>query len=462
MRGARNFSDSFVAGICNTALKKDNVKKHHKSDQHVKAVDIERKPTITEMYHFTPIGRALARSSQEQTTRVCKLFEVAYMLAKEEIPFAKYPAVLDLEKRHGVSLGTAYATEHKCRYFTVLIGEAMRDTVLDSLRKSRYLAVLIDGSTDSSVVEKEMIYVMFVGPNGKVECRFFQLKDVSDATAPGLKSLLLESLASFGIDLAQKLVSICVDGAAVNLGVHNGLSTLLKQEAPWLVAIHCMNHRLELAVKDAFSGSYFDEVTSVLVGLHSVYQHSPKRLHQLRDLAEIMEERIRKPDRAKGTRWVQHKSRALKSLLLVIVTHLQAMASEESSVKPAHKAKFKGYVKTLTSYKFVLHMLLFDALLDPLAALSCSLQGSSADLPLAIAKLRAFKSIVSKLKDTEVTKETELSRVVAATTCGSEAVFRTIKLQGVTVPVQQAFMKSRPALVDKIVACVQNRFDEMP
>ena len=54
-----------------------------------------------------------------------------------------------------------------------------------------------------------------------------------------------------------------------------------------------MNHHLELAVKDAFSGSYFDEVTSVLVALHSVYQHIPKRLRELRDLAEIMEERIR-------------------------------------------------------------------------------------------------------------------------------------------------------------------------
>ena len=41
------------------------------------------------------------------------------------------------------------------------------------------------------------------------------------------------------------------------------------------------------------------------------------------------------------------------------------MASEESSVKPTDKAKFKGYVKKFTIYKFVLHMLFFDALLDP-------------------------------------------------------------------------------------------------
>ena len=110
-----------------------------------------------------------------------------------------------------------------------MIGESIRGSVLNTLRKSRYLAVLMDGSTDSSVVEKELIYMMFIGTDGKVECRIFQLKNVPDATAPGIKNLLLESFANCGIDLTHKLVSICVDGAAVNLGVRRGLSALLKQ-----------------------------------------------------------------------------------------------------------------------------------------------------------------------------------------------------------------------------------------
>lgn len=39
----------------------------------------------------------------------------------------------------------------------------------------------------------------------------------------------------------------------MNLGVRRGLSTILKQDIPWMVSIHCMNHRLELAAKDALS-----------------------------------------------------------------------------------------------------------------------------------------------------------------------------------------------------------------
>lgn len=67
---------------------------------------------------------------------MCKPFDVDYMLAKDEIPFTKYPAVLKQEKKHGVSLGNAYTTEHKCRDFTIVIGESMRDNVLASVRKT--------------------------------------------------------------------------------------------------------------------------------------------------------------------------------------------------------------------------------------------------------------------------------------------------------------------------------------
>ena len=37
-----------------------------------------------------------------------KKFEVSFVLAKEHIPFSKYPAILALEEKHGVDLGTTY------------------------------------------------------------------------------------------------------------------------------------------------------------------------------------------------------------------------------------------------------------------------------------------------------------------------------------------------------------------
>ena len=89
----------------------------------------------------------------------------------------------------------------------------------------------------------------------------------------------------------------------------------------------------------------------MLLNLHYTYEKSPKRLHELQTLAEVMEESICKPDKANGTRWLQHKSCALSTLLLgypVIVAHLKSMSCDKSDLKPVDKIRFSGYVKKLT------------------------------------------------------------------------------------------------------------------
>lgn len=53
----------------------------------------------------------------------------------------------------------------------------------------------------------------------------------------------------------RQLAALNVDGASVNLGSINGLAAKLRKDSPWLLTIHCFNHRLELAVKDAFKGT---------------------------------------------------------------------------------------------------------------------------------------------------------------------------------------------------------------
>ena len=124
-------------------------------------VSLERQParTINEILRSTPIGRAVASASSEEKDCVSCLFEVAYMISREEMPFTKFPAILELDKRHGVCLGQTYHTEHKCQEFASIIGETMSDDLVEALGSCRDMSALMDGSTDSSVTEKEPFYV---------------------------------------------------------------------------------------------------------------------------------------------------------------------------------------------------------------------------------------------------------------------------------------------------------------
>jgi hypothetical protein len=49
-------------------------------------------------------------------------------------------------------------------------------------------------------------------------------------------------------DLARKLVCCSADGASVMAGPHTGVLTRLLTLAPYMVPMHCMAHRTDLAV----------------------------------------------------------------------------------------------------------------------------------------------------------------------------------------------------------------------
>ena len=85
------------------------------------------------------------------------------MISREEMPFTKFPAIVELDKRHGVCLGQTYYTEHKCQEFASIIGEMMSDDLVEALRSCRDMSVLMDGSTDSSVTEKKPFHVYVYG-----------------------------------------------------------------------------------------------------------------------------------------------------------------------------------------------------------------------------------------------------------------------------------------------------------
>lgn len=115
--------------------------------------------------------------------------------------------------------------------------------------------------------------------------------------------VLIKSFLDIGLDnFKERLIGFMSDGASVNFGQKAGLLTKLREsEMPWIIGIHCPNHRLELAIKDAFKGTAFDEICTLLSNIHTVYERSPKRLRALHELGEIMHEAAKKPARTNGT-----------------------------------------------------------------------------------------------------------------------------------------------------------------
>lgn len=74
------------------------------------------------------------------------------------------------------------------------------------------------------------------------------------------------------------LVSTTADGASVNVGAYRGLLALLQQDGrEWILKIHCVCHRLELAFKNALLdvGDY-GKVKDFMISLFYLFKRRGK------------------------------------------------------------------------------------------------------------------------------------------------------------------------------------------
>ena len=257
----------------------------------------------------TPIGCSLRKLQEKDKASLEVKFNIAYYLAKHERPFTDYPHLITLEKKnHLKNIGNSYVTNRACAVFTDYIGMVTKESFAEDFANTRYYSVLSDGSTDSAVIEQEVVYVLYLSKDGvPVD---LSIESAENGDADGLKDCISKAFERIGITkFSERLLGLNVDGANVNTDTQNGLGAKIKEEADWLQLVHCFNHRLELALKDAFSNSQFKAVEEFLNEIDSLYRTSTKRYRKLKRVAESYGETTPKPTKAYDTRWNDHKLR---------------------------------------------------------------------------------------------------------------------------------------------------------
>ena len=63
----------------------------------------------------------------EAEAKINRKFDLAYVMAKENIAFTKMKPLCQLEERHGVDLGETYKTDMACSAFVDYIARDLRD-----------------------------------------------------------------------------------------------------------------------------------------------------------------------------------------------------------------------------------------------------------------------------------------------------------------------------------------------
>ena len=160
-----------------------------------------------------------------------------------------------------------------------------------------------------------------------MEVHFVGIEPVDKADAEHITRAVQNQMKTVCKDWEAKLVALATDGASVMTGQRSGVVTRLKGDKQYILGVHCMAHREELAYQDAIKKSgMYSKAEELLSGLYVFYHTSPLNRTNLKKAFEIRNEKPLMPTRIGGTRWVGHVRQAVDHFLRgygALVLHLE-------------------------------------------------------------------------------------------------------------------------------------------
>ncbi|XP_071964144.1 zinc finger protein 862-like [Antedon mediterranea] len=344
---------SFYLGC--DSFRKLSIQTHDKSKSHLMCVLVKR---AKENPKDTSMGKAIAKINASNFEILKKLFRTAYYVAKEEIALAKFPGLCKLQMANGVELKNTYINDHACGEFIKSMAHVQREKTTEELtaENTRFLSVLSDGSTDSGIIEQEIVYVRYLS-NGSPETRMVKIVDVKHGHAAGILDAIDDAVAGVGIspDLWEsKVICANFDGASVMMGDVNGVAGRLKRRIPHIVILHCVAHKLELAVLDAIKKlPFLLEFEETIKSVFKMYYYSPKKRRELKEIGRLIEEKVAHFSGLKSTRWVPSRLRSLKAIETNYAATIMHLENMSTSQRGEEAAKARGIMKAMQTTRFV-------------------------------------------------------------------------------------------------------------
>ena len=257
-----------------TSLRKDCIERHRQSKMHIVA-SLQQ-------------GSDAAMSADESQRRaLIGTLKIVYWLAKEEVAiFTKYESLLCLVQSLGctyikdISRGgnATYSSHQIVGEFIQCLASVTADAKLSRLRSSPFYSLMIDESTDTSVLSQLVIVAKYLLPSGDVETSFVHMCDIANGKAETIEEAVMAYIQNFDLNV-NKLRAFGSDGSSVMVGKNNGVAAKLKIHQPRLLSIHCINHRLALAAAHAADDiPYLQKFKSTVQSLFLFYQNSPVRM----------------------------------------------------------------------------------------------------------------------------------------------------------------------------------------
>ncbi|XP_069888625.1 PR domain-containing protein 11 isoform X2 [Dipodomys merriami] len=317
------------------------------------------------------------RMHPEKTEEMCRnmtlLFNTAYHLALEGRPYLDFRPLAELLRKCELKVVDQYMNEGDCQILIHHIARALREDLVERIRQSPCLSIILDGQSDDLLADTVAVYVQYTSSDGPPATEFLSLQELGFSSTESYLQALDRAFAALGIRLQDEkpTVGLGVDGANITASLRASMFMTIRKTLPWLLCLPFMVHRPHLEILDAISGKELpclEELENNLKQLLSFYRYSPRLLCELRSTASTLCEETEFLGDIRAVKWIIGEQNVLNALIkdyLEVVAHLKDVSSQTQRADASAIAL--ALLQFLMDYQ---SMKLIYFLLDVIAVLS--------------------------------------------------------------------------------------------
>ncbi|XP_017713658.1 PREDICTED: PR domain-containing protein 11 isoform X3 [Rhinopithecus bieti] len=280
------------------------------------------------------------RMHPEKTEEMCRnmtlLFNTAYHLALEGRPYLDFRPLAELLRKCELKVVDQYMNEGDCQILIHHIARALREDLVERIRQSPCLSIILDGQSDDLLADTVAVYVQYTSSDGPPATEFLSLQELGFSSTESYLQALDRAFSALGIRLQDEkpTVGLGVDGANITASLRASMFMTIRKTLPWLLCLPFMVHRPHLEILDAISGKELpclEELENNLKQLLSFYRYSPRLMCELRSTAATLCEETEFLGDIRAVRWIIGEQNVLNALIkdyLEVVAHLKEVSSQ--------------------------------------------------------------------------------------------------------------------------------------
>ncbi|CAL8162116.1 unnamed protein product [Prunus armeniaca] len=289
----------------------------------------------------------------------------------------------------------------------------VKKAICEEIGESKF-CIIVDEARDESKREQMAIVLRFVDKEGLIQERFFGLVHVSDTEALTLKKGIYSILSYNSLNI-QNIRGQGYDGASNMRGEWNGLQALILNDCLYAYYVHCLAHRLQLALiassrEVIHVHHFFTKLTSIV----NIVGASCKRNDELKNAqaAEIEHmiaideletgkgmNQIGTLQRAGDTRWGSHLKSITSLVNMFSATCIVLINIIDNGTTYSQRGDADAAYEAMTSYEFIFILHLMKELMEITNDLCQALQCQSQDIINAMNLVSSTKALIQELRD---------------------------------------------------------------